>query len=119
MQLTQADYVLEVRAHSYKNSGHGDGSGACCDPFCGICDNLFVFCLRESSTANDGNPNNCPLGRYNTMEYIEDDSFTFSSPIASGVPNPMIFTGSVWPVSHIMQAHPTYTQFNGQKSQKL
>lgn len=96
--------MLEVRAHSYENigdSGHGDSSGGCCDPGCGVCDNLFVFCLQELSTANDGDPINvCPLGRYNTVSSIEDDSFTFSSPIASGVPNPMTFNGSVWPVSH-------------------
>ena len=107
--------MLEVRAHSYENignRGHGDSDGGCCDPVCGVCDNLFVFCLQESSTANDGGPNVCPLGRYNTVSSIEDDSFTFSSPIASGVPNPMTFNGSVWPVSHILhkliQAHPSH-----------
>ena len=92
--------MLEVRAHSYENRDHGYSDGGCCDPGCGVCDNLFVFCLQELSTANDGDPNSCPLGRFNTVSSIENDSFTFSSPIASGVPNPMIFNGSVWPVSH-------------------
>ena len=97
-QLAQATYTLEVRAHSYRNSDHGESDGGCCDFWCGQCDNMFVFCLRESSTADDGNPGNCPLGRYSTGD-IGDDSFSFSTPIASGVPNPMTFTGSVWPVS--------------------
>ena len=102
VQLTQADYVLEVRAHTYENSGHRLSNGDCCDISlleCGECDNQFVFCLRGSSISNDGNTNNCPLGRYSTGE-IGGDSFTFSTPIASGVPNPMTFNGSVWPVSH-------------------
>ena len=102
-QLIQADYVLDVRAHTYQNSRHRDRNDDCCDIgffSCGHCDNQFVFCLRGSSTSNDGNPNNCPLGRYSTGE-IGDDSFTFSSPIVNGVPNPMTFSGSVWPVSKV------------------
>ena len=102
-QLIQADYMLEVQAHTYRNSDSRESSGDCCDRFfvcVGQCDNQFIFCLRESSTPNDGNPSNCPLGSYSTGE-IGGDSFTFSSPIASGVPNPMTFTGSVWPVSKV------------------
>ena len=103
VQLTQADYVLEVRAHTY--SGHRDSNSDCCDvPGCGVCDKLFIFCLRGSSTANDGNSDNCPLGEYTTMLHIENDNFTFSSPIDSDVPNPMTFNGSVWPVSHTSKA---------------
>ena len=101
-QLSRATYTLEVRAHSYRNSDHEESDGGCCDPifwYCGQCDNMFIFCLRGLSTANDGNPGNCPLGRYSTGD-IGDDSFSFRTPIASGVPNPMTFTGSVWPVSH-------------------
>lgn len=101
-QDTGADYTLEVRAFTYRNSRNRDSNGDCCDIgffSCGGCDNQFVFCLRGSSTPNDGNPNNCPLGRYRTGD-IGDDSFTFSTPnLASGVPNPMTFSGSVWPVS--------------------
>ena len=99
----QADYVLEIRAHSYQNSDHLERSGACCDYAlfsCGYCDNQFVFCLRGSSTSN-GNSNGCPLGSYSTQGYIEDDSFTFGSPAFNGVPNPMIFHGNVWPVSRL------------------
>ena len=95
--------MLEVRAHTYQNSRSEDSNGDCCDRFIfctGQCENQFVFCLRGSSTSNDGNRNNCPLGRYSTGE-IGDDSFTFSSPITNGVPNPMTFSGSVWPVSKV------------------
>ena len=96
--------MLDVMAHTYRNSGSRESSGDCCDRiiFCvGQCDNQFIFCLRHSFTSNDGNPSNCPLGSFSTGE-IGDDSFTFSSPIAAGVPNPMTFTGSVWPVSKLV-----------------
>ncbi len=99
VQLTQADYVLEVMAHTYTNSGHRDSNSDCCDLDCGTCDNLFIFCLRGSSTANDGNSDNCPLGKYTTMSHIENDNISFSSSI-DNVPNPITFSGSVWPVSH-------------------
>ena len=89
------------RAFTYQNSDSTDANGDCCDFgvfSCGGCDNEFDFCLRSSSTANDGNSNNCPLGRYSTG-YSGDDSFTFgTATLASGVPNPMTFSGSVWPV---------------------
>ena len=106
-QLSQADYILEIRAYTYQNSRHRDSNNDCCDFClfcCGDCDNQFVFCLRGSSTSNDGDPNNCPLGRYSTGE-IGDDSFIFSTPnLASGVPNPMTFAGSVWPVRNIRKS---------------
>lgn len=113
LQLHQAEgtYRLEIRAVSYSNSEHKDAEGICCEiggrtsgcdpwwcPHC-ECDNRFNFCLRAPGTSRDDNPGNCPLGSYSTGE-IGDDSFSFgSSSIASGVPNPMSFTGSVWPVS--------------------
>ena len=60
VQLTQADYVLEVNAHTYQNSRSRDSNDACCDIgffSCNQCDNQFIFCLRGSSTSNDGDPN--------------------------------------------------------------
>ena len=80
-----------------------DSGGYCCESYSWCCcssqcDNRFVFCLRPSGTSQDGNEGNCPLGRYTTGE-VGDDDFNFgSSSIASGVPNPLVFTGSVWPV---------------------
>ena len=108
----EGTYRLEIRAGSYTNSQHKDSDGICCeinrrsncDSFirCGLfceCDNRFNFCLRGQGTRHDDNAGNCPLGSYSTGE-IGDDSFNFGSTrIANGVPNPMPFTGSVWPVS--------------------
>ena len=110
MQFGQASYVLEVRAYSYQNPESKHATGECCETFAisnceNQCENRFVFCLRGSSVSNDGNTGNCPLGRYSTG-HIGDDSFSFSTPnLASGVPNPMTFTGSVWPVSKQKDFH--------------
>ena len=104
----EARYILEIRAHTYQNKGHGDSEGLCCEssilspPSCTFdCDNIFVFCLRNASTARDDNPQNCPLGRFDTVDDVPGgDAITFSSVnITSEVPNPMTFIGDVWPVS--------------------
>ena len=103
--------MFEARAHTYSNNGHRKSSGECCEivdqtdscapswcPNCD-CDNRFKFCLRRYGTAHDDNTGNCALGIYSTG-MVGDDSFSFnSSHIASGVTNPMRFTGSQWPVS--------------------
>lgn len=108
--MVTSDYLLEIRAHNYRNSLHRDSAGTCCeiiatsncDPWwCSgcECDNQFHFCLREANSPQDGNGGYCPLGSYSTGT-VGDDSFNFgSTSIASGVPNPMTFHGSVWPVS--------------------
>ena len=109
--------MFEARAHTYRNSGHRDSSGECCElagrtsncdpfwcPFC-ECDNRFKFCLRRPGTAHDDNTGNCALGIHSTGE-VGDDSFSFGSTrIASGVTNPMRFTGSRWPVSAMFVLH--------------
>ena len=108
----RCDYTLEVRAVEYDNNDHKLANGRCCERenrsdrctpwwcyWC-ECDMSFKFCMRPPATAHDDNPGNCDLGRYATGEVsTDDDRFTFSTPIASGVPNPMTFSGSVWPVS--------------------
>lgn len=110
LQLAASSYRLEIQAGSYRNDDHTDAAGICCEiagrrsncdpwycPHC-ECDNRFQFCLRRSGTQRDDNAGNCPLGSYSTGE-IGDDSFNFGNPtLARGVPNPMVFTGSVWPV---------------------
>ena len=110
----EAKYVLEIRAHTYLNKGHGDSEGLCCEsivstpPSCAFdCDNIFVFCLRSAGTARDDNPQNCPLGRFDTVEDVPGgDTITFSSVnITSEVPNPMIFIGDVWPVSSAIASY--------------
>ena len=73
--IVKGDYLLEIKAHRYENDDHhvGAGGGCCevtgstCIPFwCYTCecDNLFVFCLRNSDHDEDGDENDCPLGRY-------------------------------------------------------
>lgn len=116
VSLVTGSYRLDIRARNYRNNRHKDAAGYCCeiyrrsscDPWwCGYCecDNKFTFCLRAASTSRDGNSGNCPLGSHVTGE-IGDDSFNFGSTrIASGVPNPMTFQGSVWPVSSYIASY--------------
>lgn len=106
-------YQLEVRAVSYSNPHHRAASGRCCERFgytmncapghCGYCDcdNRFFFCLRGPEADRGSNIGNCPLGSYSTGE-IEMDVFDFDgSSLGNGVSNPMLFQGSVWPVSEL------------------
>ena len=103
----KANYVLEVRVHTYQNSDHKEVDGYCCESYAWVwcsdhCDNIFHFCLRPTGTTRDDNSGNCPLGRYNTVSDVPggDDISFGSSNIAPGVPNPLTFTGSsAWPVS--------------------
>ena len=114
VQKASGSYVLEIQAHRYENNDHKLANGYCCDNefatssctsflVCGFfceCDIRFFFCLRDSGTSHDDNTDNCPRGSYNTGQVSsDDDTFDFGSPIYDGVPNPMTFTGSVWPVS--------------------
>ena len=93
-------YLFEIRAVSHSNPGGRDSNGDNCDPFfAGSCDTSFYFCLRRSGTRHDDDEHNCPLGSYSTGD-IGGDSFRFGTTrIASGVPNPMTFRGSGWPVT--------------------
>ena len=87
--------MLEINARNYYYDQHDN---RCDVDIFDECDNKFKFCLRGSGSARDGNTENCPLGYYSTGE-IGDNNFTFGSEsIARGVPNPMTFTGTVWPV---------------------
>ena len=101
----EARYVLEIRAHTYQNSESRDSDGVCCEslipPCLADCDNIFNFCLRNAGMARDDDPQNCPLGRFNTVDDVGGDNIIFSSiNIATGVPNPMTFRGDIWPVSY-------------------
>ena len=98
-------YTFEVRAHTYSNRYHYDYRGRCCDHWwrrrnCRKpCDNRFNFCLRSYGASRNNNANDCPLGARRTAKvYENDDYFNFPSPMG-GVPNPMSFSGSSWPVS--------------------
>ena len=100
----QASYTFSVTAVRYSNPSHRSADGGYCDTFLHReCENMFKFCLRPYGTGLGSNENNCPLGSYPSnghTEFIGDDFFYFgTSQIANGVPNPMVFTGSEWPVS--------------------
>ena len=114
--FVSSSYTLYVRANSYSNSYNTVADGTCCNQFatssCNYwlclncqCNNYFTFCLRAYGASHDGNATLCPLGSYKTGD-IGDDSFSFgSSSIDSGVPNPLVFTGNVWPVSRSYDSH--------------
>ena len=75
--------------------------------------------MRPPGTSRDDNSGNCPLGSYSTGE-IGGDSFNFgSTSIASGVANPMVFTGSVWPVSVHVRSHRNLHESGGEKKAGL
>ena len=110
----RSDFVLEVHVRSYNNPTHGakspiEGEVVCCDdenalpPNCRHpCDNRFIFCLREFGR-NDSNlsSQSCPYGRNATDHYNNNDNLTFTigEDFPGGVPNPVVFSGTNWPVS--------------------
>ena len=98
-QPTFADYTLTVRPLNYSNSAHRRSDGQCCDFILTSttcvdgCDNVFVFCLRQSGALQNSNDDSCPLGRYTNGEVQSTDNLVFT-------PNfTLPFTGGVWPVS--------------------
>ena len=111
----RSDFVLEVQVHAYSNPTHArvspnknEPNGVCCDnfalpPSCSDpCDNRFIFCLREFGR-NDSNlgSQGCPYGREVTGHYDNNDDLTFTvgEEFPGGVLNPVIFSGTNWPVS--------------------
>ena len=111
----EAMYTFEVWVLSYQNPTSQRADGRCCDGMGNNkrnnqCDNIFTFCLRNSGHPRDDNtvPENCPLGMYNTGQFEDQDIITFSTPSIdqeADVPNPLVFTGAVWPVSHLNISH--------------
>jgi len=105
-------YTFEVQVLSYKNptSQRVDRTRSrCCDGMgdtnCNNqCDNIFVFCLRNSVHSQSDITENCPLGLNKTNQFENSDTIVFSPPFIdeeAGVPNPLVFTGDVWPVSYL------------------
>lgn len=97
----EGSYHLRVRAVSWSGNGQ-DANGECCDSsFFGVClddcEYYFIFCKRPHGY--DTSSEECPGGRYQTGD-LGGNSVIFESPIDSGVPNPLAFTGMTrWPVS--------------------
>ena len=88
--------------------------GLCCDvddtPKNGICDNecdnYFWLCVQPYDTVRSGV---CPFGVY-TTSVVGGDDIDFQpymeTELSPGVPNPLIFNGTVWPmVSHTIHAY--------------
>lgn len=103
-----ADYQFELQLLRYQNPSHRlAASERCCDSDLGLihcrdhCDNTFWLCLSHPGQ------DDCSFGQLSTgAVYVSDpnlsDIITFSSGgsyIASGVQNPLVFTGRDWPVS--------------------
>ena len=110
----KSDFILEVPVHAYSNPTHaaapmGD-EVVCCDDGDDVspldcsnpCDNRFIFCLREfGRTDIDLRTQSCLYGRERTEQYNNNDSLTFTvgEDFPGGVSNPLVFSGTSWPVS--------------------
>ena len=91
----------------YENPTHRLMTDRCCDSNIGLiqcidhCDNILDFCLSYPGQKD------CSLGQLDTGTlFVADsslsDDITFATGgnfIASGVQNPLVFTGYEWPVS--------------------
>ena len=104
MQKVGAMYTFEVRVLSYQNpTSQRVPNGQCCDNRrsnnCrNPCDNTFLFCLRNVGQSKDDRTENCPLDMYKFASADNRDNITpFMTPF--NIPNPLVFNGSVWPVS--------------------
>ena len=98
--------------HTYINPTHAaNADGRCCDlqsdrpPGCrSACDNMFVLCFREAGDRNQTfSSATCPQGRIETgLIQDDDDDLIFTSGASlSGISNPLIASGVIWPVSSI------------------
>ena len=76
------------------------------------CDTALDFCLSAPGESN------CTLGQRftgylfpSTGQETDDIAFTYGVEIASGVPNPLVFTGERWPVCNtcVITYHNYYT----------
>ena len=97
-----AMYTFEVSVLSYQNPTSQRANGQCCDnrrtSNCNPCDNRFLFCLRNAGQSKDDRTESCPLGMYEfATANNRDNIMPFITPF--NTPNPLVFNGSVWPVS--------------------
>ena len=104
VQRVDAMYTFEVKVLSYQNPTSQQANGQCCDNRrrnnCNPCDNRLLFCLRNAGQSKDDTTENCPLGMYEFVTANNRDNIMFTtSSIDQDTPNPLVFNGSVWPVS--------------------
>ena len=85
-----------------RNREYCEGDGEGCLAFFSSdcpCDNIFTFCLRPLGTVRDNNNANCPLGRFVTGTFHDDDNINFTRDLMNSVSNPLVYSGNLWPVS--------------------
>ena len=118
MQLALATtYTFEARLHLYSNPEWKNGNGDPCDTLCVgdfcKCDNQFTFCLRPLSSSQDTDAEHCTLGASKTTSVFRNSdgkSFDNVVDLGNGVPNPVLYTGNVWPVSLVICIYIAITQ---------
>ena len=123
LPASEASYKFELHIQSFLNPNHEHiiyeevcglsgwnwvcsnvWNDYCCESFftsgCSSqCDNYFEFCLRNLEDVGNDNIDYCPLGSHGPSNHISNsDDVTFGNDIG-GVPNPMPFVGTIWPVS--------------------
>ena len=82
----------------YRNP-NSDACSRDCDLLAGLCDNMFTFCLRNSTTVTS----EC-VNKISSTTAIGDDDFFFTSSVLSliGLSNPIRFRNIATNVSWIM-----------------
>ena len=101
----KADYTLEIMLHAYQNPLHLALDQAffrhgCCEGDrtlpCLPCDNSFQFCLQREPL-DEG----CDLGFYESDLVAQNNDDLMFSPgdDIGGLTNPLLFSGTTWPVS--------------------
>lgn len=116
LQLAAAGYVFEAMVHSYSNP-HSQARFLPCDLFCFFgsvcqCDNQFTFCLRNENGSRSTNVDFCSLGDAQQTQFFDNSdnmNFEMLDTLGNSVPNPLFFTGDIWPVSKIMQMQQNVT----------
>lgn len=109
LQITAAGYVFEAMVHSYSNP-HSQARFLPCDLLCFFgsacqCDNQFTFCLRNENGSRSTNVDFCSLGDAQQTQFFDNSdnmNFEMLDTLGNSVPNPLVFTGDIWPVSKIM-----------------
>ena len=116
MQLppSSTTFELEVMLNRYtnaeeregRNRDHCEGDENGCSLTATLildcpCDNIFTFCLRPLGTTQDNNNANCPLGRFVTGSFEDNDNidFTHGTNLMNSLSNPLVYRGNLWPVS--------------------
>lgn len=101
LRCADGTYYFYVELESFSNPSDRDFDGGCCDPACDVCENYFIFCLRQPGY--DEGSNLCPYGSFSTAADPDSGSSlqfsTGNDALAPNVDNPIRFAGNTWPVS--------------------